>query len=101
VLILQLQSGSVGLNLQHFDRIIFMSPWWTKALMDQAIGRAVRIGQQGIVQVHHVHLMEETRPELISIDKLMNDKAAAKGELCKWFLDSANHLLEVSAPIPI
>lgn len=101
VLILQLQSGSVGLNLQHFDRIIFISPWWTKALMDQAIGRAVRIGQKGVVQVHHIHLEEETRPDLISIDKLMNDKAAAKGELCKWFLDSANHLLEVAAPLPL
>jgi SNF2 family DNA or RNA helicase len=43
VMLLQLQAGGVGLNLQEYDRIIFVSPWWTAALMDQAIARAVRM----------------------------------------------------------
>lgn len=86
VLLIQLQSGGVGLNLQHFDRIIFSGPWWTSALMEQAIGRAVRIGQEEIVQVYHLILKEE---EALNIDKYMTDKAEQKGSLCKEILGSA------------
>jgi SNF2 family DNA or RNA helicase len=87
VLIVQLQSGSVGLNLQHFDRIAFLSPWWTAALMDQAIGRAVRIGQESQVEVHHFRLEEE---KTMNIDRLMIEKVEQKRELCDWFLENAS-----------
>jgi hypothetical protein len=71
-----------------------MSPWWTQALIDQAIGRAVRIGQTEVVEVHHIQLEEERMAKMISIDKMMSDKAAEKGELCRWFLNAADHLLK-------
>jgi SNF2 family DNA or RNA helicase len=87
ILLVQLQSGSVGLNLQHFDRVVFMSPWWTAALMDQAVGRAVRIGQNKKVEVHHFRLEEE---QSINIDELMIEKVDAKREMCDWFLDNAS-----------
>jgi len=86
VLLIQLQSGGVGLNLQHFDRIIFSGPWWTSALMEQAIGRAVRIGQKEVVQVHHLVLKEE---DALNIDQYMLDKADEKGSLCKDVLRAA------------
>ena len=92
VLLVQLQSGGVGLNLQHFNRVLFTGPWWTKALMDQAVGRAVRIGQCDVVEVHHVVLKEE---EAMNIDTYMNNKAAAKGALCKKVLDKAISLVRV------
>jgi hypothetical protein len=77
VLIIQLQAGGVGLNLQEYDRIIFVSPWWTAALMDQAIARAVRMGQTKTVKVYHLMLAaEETLAK--NIDKMMNDKAEEK-----------------------
>ena len=88
ILLVQLQSGGTGLNLQHFDRIIFGGPWWTKALMDQAVGRAVRIGQKKQVVVYHLHLKAED-DENISIDRFMFDKAENKGALCKEVLDIA------------
>lgn len=87
VLIVQLQAGSVGLNLQHFDRIVFLSPWWTAALMDQAVGRAVRIGQTKQVEVHHIRLEEESA---LNIDAIMISKVDTKREICNWFLDSAS-----------
>jgi SNF2 family DNA or RNA helicase len=86
VLLIQLQSGGVGLNLQHFDRIVFTGPWWTAALMEQAIGRAVRIGQKEVVHVYHMILEEE---EAINIDAVMREKAEAKGSLCKAVLEEA------------
>lgn len=90
VLLIQLQAGGVGLNLQHFSRIIFSGPWWTSALMEQAIGRAVRIGQKEQVMVHHVVLREE---EGLNIDRLMRNKAEEKGALCKTILEAANRTI--------
>ena len=87
VLIIQLQSGGVGLNLQEFDRIIFTSPWWTQSIMNQAVGRAVRIGQMKQVVVHHLHLNEE---KTLNIDRIMNEKAKIKGELNEQILAMAN-----------
>ncbi len=87
VLLVQLQSGGTGLNLQHFDQIIFTGPWWTKALMDQAVGRAVRIGQKKVVTVYNLCLSEE---EALNIDTYMFEKANVKGDLCKKVLQSAN-----------
>lgn len=75
ILLLQLQSGGVGLNLQHFTKIIFMSPWWTSALMQQAIGRAVRIGQKDVVEVTLLLLKEE---DTLNIDQTMLEKAESK-----------------------
>lgn len=88
VLLIQLQSGGVGLNLQHFERIIFSGPWWTSALMEQAVGRAVRIGQSKRVVVHHILLKEE---QGLNIDKMMNEKAKEKGDLCREVLSAADH----------
>ena len=87
VLLVQLQSGGTGINLQHFDKIIFTGPWWTKALMEQAVGRAVRIGQTKVVTVYSLRLKGE---EALNIDTYMFDKAALKGELCRSVLAKAN-----------
>jgi SNF2 family DNA or RNA helicase len=76
VLLLQLQAGGVGLNLQEFDRMIFVSPYWTSALMDQAVARAVRMGQKKIVHVYHLALI--TEKEGINIDNMVNEKADGK-----------------------
>ena len=80
VLLLQLQAGGVGLNLQEYDRIVFMSPWWTSALMDQAIARAVRMGQREVVHVYHLRLASENT-KTINIDTLVNAKADEKRKM--------------------
>jgi SNF2 family DNA or RNA helicase len=80
VMLLQLQAGGVGLNLQEYDRIIFMSPWWTSALMDQAIARAVRMGQKEKVKVYHLRLAAE-HEAAINIDDLVNAKAEEKRKM--------------------
>lgn len=91
VLLLQLQSGGVGLNLQHFTRIIFLSPWWTSALMEQAIGRAVRIGQKEQVQVTLLVLKEE---DSLNIDQAMLEKAMVKSDLLKRTFQHASRGIE-------
>ena len=80
VMLIQLQAGGVGLNLQEYDRIIFVSPWWTSALMDQAIARAVRMGQKEVVKVYHLRLAAEN-DSTINIDMLINRKADEKRKM--------------------
>ena len=54
VLILQIQTGCEGLNLQeNFNEVYFVSPHWNPAIEDQAIARCHRIGQQ-----HDVHVFK-------------------------------------------
>jgi SNF2 family DNA or RNA helicase len=94
ILLLQLQSGGVGLNLQHFTKIIFMSPWWTAALMDQAVGRAVRIGQTEIVEVTLLVLKEE---ETMNIDEKMLEKADGKRGMLEKVFQHASRGLHVAS----
>ena len=84
VFLIQLQAGGTGLNLQNYNRIIFISPWWTSALLEQARGRAVRIGQKDVVKIYWLRLAAEE--DRMSIDTLMMDKADAKRDIAKTFL---------------
>lgn len=79
---IQLQAGGVGLNLQEFDRVMFLSPWWNSAIMEQAIARAVRVGQKKEVNVYHIRLEEEIT---FNIDNFMHDKVEIKQELAAQF----------------
>lgn len=88
VLLIQLQSGGVGLNLQEFDRCVFMSPWWTAALMQQAIARTVRMGQIRVVKVFHLILRFEE--EMSSIDLMMNRAAERKAYLLEWLFNKCS-----------
>jgi SNF2 family DNA or RNA helicase len=91
VLLVQLKAGGVGLNLQIFDRIIFNSPWWTQAAIDQGIGRAVRIGQQKQVVVHNLVLKQEEVNNVRNIDSWMKKIADKKDITNKTILDFAAH----------
>ena len=63
--------------------------------MEQAVGRAVRIGQTKQVYVYHLLLEAEDNDERINIDRLMSEKAEGKGELCRKVLESATRALSV------
>jgi len=52
VLILQIQTGCEGLNLQeNYSEVYFVSPHWNPSIEDQAIARCHRIGQKQVVEV--------------------------------------------------
>lgn len=65
-IILQIQTGCEGLNLQqNYSEIYFISPHWNPAIEDQAIARCHRIGQTKPVYVE--------RFEMCSFDKINSD----------------------------
>jgi len=68
-LILQIQTGCEGLNLQeHYSEIYFVSPHWNPAVEDQAIARCYRIGQKKPVNVYK-YIMDNFDNETKSDEK--------------------------------
>ena len=68
VLILQIQSGCEGLNLQeHYSEVYFVSPHWNPSIEDQAVARCHRIGQQQQVEVFRF-IMDTFDPEAKTIE---------------------------------
>lgn len=63
-LIMQIQTGSEGLNLQqNFSEIYFISPHWNPFIEDQAIARCHRIGQRNPVEVFKFEMNGFTKCE--------------------------------------
>ena len=57
VILLQIQTGCEGLNLQQFySEIYFVSPHWNPSIEDQAVARCHRIGQTKPVHVFHFQM---------------------------------------------
>jgi hypothetical protein len=63
-IVVQIQAGGAGLNLQHCSRVVFMSSHWNPAVVDQAIARAYRMGQTKPVTVHHMLLADDAEKNL-------------------------------------
>tara|TARA_Y100000816_G_C26041594_1_gene545581 strand:+ start:70 stop:1104 length:1035 start_codon:yes stop_codon:yes gene_type:complete len=52
ILVLQIQTGCEGLNLQQFSEVYFTTSHWNPGVEDQAIARCHRIGQEREVEVY-------------------------------------------------
>ena len=92
-LILQIQTGCEGLNLQeNYSEIYFISPHWNPAVEDQAIARCHRIGQTKPVMVHRFEMCsfapneeeEQEGQETITIEKYVDSVQDMKRNIaCK------------------
>ena len=86
VLILQIQTGCEGLNLQQFKEIYFVSPHWNPAVEDQAIARCHRIGQDDCVDVFRF-TMKNFGSTTANIENYINDVQLSKREIADDFSD--------------
>jgi len=74
-LILQIQTGCEGLNLQeNYSEIYFISPHWNPAIEDQAVARCHRIGQTKPVYVQRFEMCSFMKDEGQELDTLTIDK---------------------------
>lgn len=93
-LVIQIQSGCEGLNLQNnFSEIYFVSPHWNPCVEDQAIARCHRIGQTKPVDVFKFEMRgfkKEVDDEInpISLEKYVNKIQNIKRDISKQILDS-------------
>jgi SNF2 family DNA or RNA helicase len=86
VIILQIQTGCEGLNLQkNFSEIYFVSPHWNPAIEDQAVARCHRIGQTKQVSVFRFH-MESTKNDFLTLDQYITTVQDGKREISNEIL---------------
>jgi SNF2 family DNA or RNA helicase len=91
VLILQIQTGCEGLNLQeNYSEIYFISPHWNPAVEDQAIARCHRIGQTKTVYVHRFEMTSFVNDDIEiptrTIDNYVYDVQNYKRIIAKKFI---------------
>jgi SNF2 family DNA or RNA helicase len=98
VLILQIQTGCEGLNLQeNYSEIYFVTPHWNPSVEDQAVGRCHRIGQTKPVHVFRFEMksflppLEKVEHHLEKVDDISFDNYVTlvqnkKRELVKEFI---------------
>ena len=97
-LILQIQTGCEGLNLQQFSEVYFVSPHWNPAVEDQAVARCHRIGQTEPIDVFrftmygfaHADSEEEdaTYPSTFTLDEYSRDTQQLKREVAREVLET-------------
>jgi SNF2 family DNA or RNA helicase len=95
VLVVQIQTGSEGLNLQSkFSEIYFVSPHWNPAVEQQAIARCHRIGQEKVVHVFkyemdsfevEVEMGDEPRT-MKTLDQYIHNMHNGKREIAQQFI---------------
>ena len=83
VLIIQINAGGTGLNLQHYNNVIFTGPQWNPTLEQQAIARVYRIGQTKDVSVKRYIVGKINE---YSIEKRILKIQEAKLELIKKYI---------------
>ena len=90
VLILQIQTGCEGLNLQdNYNEIYFVSPHWNPAVEEQAIARCHRIGQTKPVYVQRFQMssfVTENDNPTKTIDKYVKDVQEGKRIVASEFI---------------
>lgn len=75
ILLIQLQSGSVGLNLQMFNGVYFTAPHWNPTHERQAVCRAYRLGQTKTVYVRRFAFRDTIEQVIIRRQKLKKEIA--------------------------
>ena len=85
VLLVQIDAGGFGLNIQAANRVILCEPQWKPSTENQAISRAYRMGQNRNVMVYRLltkESIDETMMEIIHkkediFNTYANDSAVA------------------------
>lgn len=90
VIVLQIQTGCEGLNLQEFfSEVYFVSPHWNPAIEDQAIARCHRIGQKVDVDVFKFEMDGfgiEKDIDSVTLDKYVNKVQTVKRDIANSIL---------------
>jgi len=84
--IIQIQTGCEGLNLQKYNEVYFVSPNWNPMIEEQAIGRCHRIGQVKPVFVNHFVMNGFASSSISSMDKFVMDTQLVKRKIIKTLI---------------
>ena len=85
-MVIQIQTGAVGLNLQCANHVFITSPLWSPALQHQVIGRAHRNGQKKDVNVH-IYAMKSANTNEVYIEQYILRLQQRKREMISEVLN--------------
>ena len=88
VLLIQINAGGTGLNLQHYKEIFISSPHWNPSVEEQAIGRLYRIGQDDTVIVNRIIMIRKNQK--LTIDQRIKDVQDSKTELINSLINETH-----------
>ena len=98
-LLLSLQAGGVGLNLQEASTVILFDRWWNPATEDQAVQRAHRFGRQVPLEVIRFLVedsVEEKIEEVLREKRILFDEYIASAPQYTWRQsEQLKHILEL------
>lgn len=80
VFLLSLMAGNSGINLTNANYVFLLEPWWNKAIQQQAIDRAHRIGQNQKVFAYNMickNTIEEKIMALQEKKQILSDEVIA------------------------
>ncbi|KAI0022442.1 SNF2 family N-terminal domain-containing protein [Xylariomycetidae sp. FL0641] len=83
VLLLSIATGAVGLTLTVADQVHIVEPQWNPSVEEQAIGRAVRMGQQRSVTIYKYITKKTVEQNIAFLQK-------RKSQLAKISLDGCD-----------
>ena len=89
VLLMQIQTGCEGLNLQQFKEVYFVSAHWNPSVEDQAIARCHRIGQREEVDVFRF-VMDDFSQSDATVDNVIGRVQTKKRRLRLIIRDPEN-----------
>ncbi|WP_092775285.1 DEAD/DEAH box helicase [Actinokineospora terrae] len=79
VLVAQIDVGAHGLNIQAASVVVIAEPQWRPSVEEQAVARAYRMGQIGVVQVHRLLTKD-------SVDRRVRDIQDHKNRLIEEYV---------------
>ena len=98
-LLLSLQAGGVGLNLQEASTVILFDRWWNPATEEQAVQRAHRFGRQVPLEVIRFLVedsVEEKIDEVLQEKKILFDEYIGSAPQFTWRQsEQLKHILEL------
>ncbi|KAK4466315.1 SNF2 family N-terminal domain-containing protein [Cladorrhinum samala] len=83
VLLMTIQTGAVGLNLTAANYVHIVEPQWNPSVEEQAIARAVRMGQTRTVTVIRYVVKDSVEENIVALQK-------RKRSLAKFTLDGSS-----------
>lgn len=98
-LLVSLQAGGVGLNLQEASTVVLFDRWWNPAKEDQAIHRAHRYGRESPLEVIRFLIedsVEERIDSVIEAKRVLFDEYVSKApQDQRWGTETLRQILEM------
>ena len=85
VLLIQINAGGTGLNLQNYKELFISSPHWNPSVEEQAVGRLYRIGQDDAVTINRIIMLRNNKK--LTIDQRIQEVQEGKPELIKSLIN--------------